>query len=65
MHGKRLLMKNNFTHSVPEKNYQEFMRGMKKQVRPRKKTIDSLKLFARNYQINSELPEGLQGFIVG
>ncbi len=34
-------------------------------LRPSAKSLAFLKLFARNYQVERRLPEGLQGFLVG
>ena len=34
-------------------------------VRPNAKSLAFLKLFARNYQVDHRLPEGLQGLFVG
>ena len=34
-------------------------------LRPSARTLAFLKLFARNYQVERQLPEGLQGLFVG
>ncbi len=38
---------------------------MESPVRPSEKTLAFLKLFARNYQVEKGLPEGLQEFVLG
>ena len=58
-------MKNNFTHLVSGEKYQAPKHNSEKPMRPSKKTIEFLKMFARNYQVEDSLPEGLQGFMIG
>lgn len=59
-------MNDNFTIPLPErKQILVENSGEEQVIAPSRKTLAFIKLFARNYQIESNLPEGLQEIILG
>lgn len=61
-----LPMKNVCTSTVSEKKQnEERTEEHVKLMRPSNKTLTFLKLFARNYQVEKSLPEGLQEMVLG
>lgn len=59
-------MKRNSTPIITTISQREFTTNeKKKKMQPSEKTLHFLKHFARNYQVESTMPEGLQGFIIG
>jgi len=59
-------MKNSFTIPISKKKQSVVKRTKEvKPLCPSEKTLTFLKLFARNCQVEKELPEGLQEIILG
>ena len=58
-------MKRNSTPIITTLSQREPTSEKKKKMQPSEKTLHFLKHFARNYQVESSMPEGLQGFILG
>lgn len=59
-------MKNNFTLPVTKEKQNEAKSSEnEKMLSPSKRTLTFLKQFARNYQVEKTLPEGLQEVILG
>lgn len=58
-------MKSIITQAITQQ--QKNKKGSKAEVnlQPSERTVTILKLFARNYQVEPSMPEGLQGFILG
>ena len=58
-------MKNSFTPSVPAVVQRDSQNAGKEQpVAPSERTLAYLRLFARNYQVEEKMPEGLGGIIL-
>lgn len=59
-------MKNLSTSVVSVKKLNNVrVQKQEKLMRPSERTLTFLKLFARNYQVEKSLPDGLQGLILG
>lgn len=58
-------MKNSFTPSVSAVGQPDSRNSGKEQpMAPSERTLAYLRLFARNYQVEEKMPEGLKGMIL-
>lgn len=58
-------MKRTSTPILGQSKTKQSTNKKEKSLHPRSETIHFLKLFARNYQVETGMPEGLQGVFLG